>query len=205
MTIEFFLRGIIIGIIFGVPAGALGALVIQRTLEHGFRAGLLTGLGSSIADTIYASLCVLGSKLVNGALKTYNAPITIVGGIVILTLGMITIRKKGMRVDDTTKNDLADLGSGFGIAIMNPGMILLFLFACSMTKTRGPYTLSIAMPLLIGAFLGTFIWWLVLCTIMTVLRKRITDRIYTTLNKILGTILIAFGCGVIIDAIRSFF
>ena len=52
----YLIRGILIGLIFGVPAGAIGALTIQRTLRDGFAAGLATGLGSSAADLLY--LCV---------------------------------------------------------------------------------------------------------------------------------------------------
>ena len=50
----FFLRGMLIGLVFGVPAGAIGVLTIQRTLDRGFLAGLLTGLGSSAADLLYS-------------------------------------------------------------------------------------------------------------------------------------------------------
>lgn len=197
----YLLKGILIGIIFGVPGGALGALVIQRTLERGFWAGLLTGLGSSIADTLYASLCVLGAAFVSGPLHRYETPITIVGGIIILILGTVTLRKKGIRQSDESAHLVADFSSGFGIAIMNPGMILLFLFACSITKTSGPYTRSQSLPLLAGTLIGTLLWWLVLCSIMKILRKRITDRVYTVLNRVLGAILIIFGLGVIIAAL----
>lgn len=48
--LELFLKGLLIGIVFGVPAGAIGALTIQRTLEGGFLYGFLTGMGSSAAD-----------------------------------------------------------------------------------------------------------------------------------------------------------
>lgn len=47
MIWDYVVRGILIGLIFGVPAGTIGALTIQRTLERGFIAGLLTGAGSS--------------------------------------------------------------------------------------------------------------------------------------------------------------
>ena len=43
MIAGYFLRGLLIGLVFGVPAGAIGALTIQRTLERGFFAGLVTG------------------------------------------------------------------------------------------------------------------------------------------------------------------
>ena len=53
MIWEYVVKGILIGLIFGVPAGAIGALTIQRTLERGFLAGLLTGTGSSAAELLY--------------------------------------------------------------------------------------------------------------------------------------------------------
>ena len=54
MLENYLIRGLLIGLIFGVPAGAIGALTIQRTLNGGFSAGLTTGLGSSAADLLYA-------------------------------------------------------------------------------------------------------------------------------------------------------
>lgn len=48
---SLFWKGILIGLIFGVP---VGAMTVQRTWEHGIRAGLFTGMGSSVADCIYA-------------------------------------------------------------------------------------------------------------------------------------------------------
>lgn len=36
---EYLLKGILIGLLFGLPVGAVGALTVQRTLSHGMRAG----------------------------------------------------------------------------------------------------------------------------------------------------------------------
>lgn len=36
---NYLIRDLLIGLIFGVPAGAIGALTIQRTLRGGFWAG----------------------------------------------------------------------------------------------------------------------------------------------------------------------
>lgn len=46
----FLLKGIFIGLVFGAPAGAVGALCVQRSLLYGAKSGLITGLGSSAAD-----------------------------------------------------------------------------------------------------------------------------------------------------------
>lgn len=41
MIAEYFYKGLLIGFLFGVPAGAIGALTIGRTLDKGFTAGFL--------------------------------------------------------------------------------------------------------------------------------------------------------------------
>lgn len=67
---EYFCMGLLIGFIFGVPAGAIGALRIGRTMEKGFAAGLLTGMGSSAADMIYSCAGVFGIvMIIQGVMK----------------------------------------------------------------------------------------------------------------------------------------
>ncbi len=36
--------------LFGLPVGAVGTMTVQHTLSSGIKAGLFTGLGSSVAD-----------------------------------------------------------------------------------------------------------------------------------------------------------
>ena len=62
---EYLLRGIMIGLIFGLPVGAIGALTVQRTWSLGVKAGLLTGLGSSVADCFYACVGAFGLTLIS--------------------------------------------------------------------------------------------------------------------------------------------
>ena len=53
---SLFLKGILIGLIFGVPVGAVGAMTVQRTWEHVIKSGHLTGMGSSAATLYYTHL-----------------------------------------------------------------------------------------------------------------------------------------------------
>ena len=64
MIWNYVVKGILIGLIFGVPAGAIGALTIQRTMEKGFIAGLLTGAGSSAADLLYSAVGIFGIAMI---------------------------------------------------------------------------------------------------------------------------------------------
>ncbi|MDE6617160.1 MAG: LysE family transporter, partial [Lachnospiraceae bacterium] len=89
-----FLKGILTGLVFGVPAGAIGALTIQRTIRYGFMPGLITGLGSSMADLIYGFAGISGITIISGFITSYSNYIQIAGGIFIAILG-ISMFKKG--------------------------------------------------------------------------------------------------------------
>lgn len=88
---EYLLRGILIGILFGLPVGAIGALTVQRTWSLGAKAGLLTGLGSSVADCFYACASAFGLTLISDFLLRFQGIITALGGILILVMGLKSV------------------------------------------------------------------------------------------------------------------
>ena len=85
---EYLLRGIMIGLIFGLPVGAIGALTVQRTWSLGVKAGLLTGLGSSVADCFYACVGAFGLTLISDFLLRFQGIIAALGGGLILAMGL---------------------------------------------------------------------------------------------------------------------
>ena len=88
MIAECFYKGLLIGFLFGMPAGAIGALTIRRTLDKGYTAGCLTGMGSSAADLIYSCVGVFGITVVSNLLSAGQNILQIIGGILILLLGL---------------------------------------------------------------------------------------------------------------------
>ena len=131
MLESYLIRGLLIGLIFGVPAGAIGALTIQRTLNSGFTAGLMTGLGSSAADILYACVGVFGVTLVSDFLTRSQRPVRLLGGLLIVALGVHIFRQKPQRQQqepDRAKWPLC-FASSFAIAMTNPATVLSFLMA----------------------------------------------------------------------------
>lgn len=94
----FFLRGVLIGLLFGVPAGAVGAMTVQRTWNYGIKAGLLTGFGSSVADCIYACVGAFGLTFISEFLLKYQTVINLAGEDWCCIWGSISclVRKKRM-------------------------------------------------------------------------------------------------------------
>lgn len=78
---DYLLRGILIGLLFGLPVGAVGAMTVWRTWNGGIKAGLFTGLGSSAADCFYAAVGAFGFTLISDFLLEYQIIINIFGGM----------------------------------------------------------------------------------------------------------------------------
>ena len=200
MMWEYAVKGVLIGLIFGVPAGAVGVLTIQRTLEKGFKAGLFTGAGSSAADLLYASVGVFGITLISDFLTTYQSLIQMAGGVFIAALGIIILQKKERPdVVQETKGSLAFcFFSSFATAIMNPATILSFMIAFAAFEISGDVAVKEGIGLILGILAGTLGWWLLLSGGVSLFRKRITDRIYVWLNRILGCFMTVFGIVMVI-------
>lgn len=153
MALELLLRGCLIGLVFGVPAGAIGALVIQRTLAGGFWNGFLTGLGSSAADGLYACAGVFGLTVVTDFLTRYQQPIGTTGAALVLLYGLwmiVQARKHGEQSMTQSGVQRGGFASAFVIAILNPATILSFMVAFSAFGIVGDYTAAEGVQLVLG-------------------------------------------------------
>ncbi len=203
MLESYLIRGLLIGLIFGVPAGAIGALTIQRTLNSGFSAGLVTGLGSSAADLLYACAGVFGVTLVSEFLTRYQRPVSLLGGLLIAALGIHIFRQTPQvqqQESSRTKLPVCFVAS-FAIAVTNPATVLSFLMAFTAFEITGEQTAAQSIQLIAGIFLGTLCWWSALSGAAAVFRSRINRRIYQILNWILGGFMLIFGIVVLIKGL----
>ena len=190
----FLLKGILIGLLFGVPVGAVGTMTIQRTLEHGGKAGLITGIGSSVADCIYASIGAFGLTLVSDFLLKYQTAITVIGGGFIIAMGIRSFAGKPQKKSEPQKES-AGMGmflSAFVVGITNPAAILTFLFAFSYFNLTAGMTVLNGALLVLGVLAGTFIWWLSLSFAAGRFREKAV-RHPTALSRIFGCLLFIFG------------
>ena len=193
----FLLKGILIGLLFGLPAGAVGALTVQRTLRHGPGAGLLTGLGSSAADCCYASLGAFGLTIVSDFLLKYQAAIHLLGGGLGLLLGARLFFREEVPSQVTGRTSGAGLFlSSFAVGITNPAAVLTFLFAFSWLGISGGLDSGEGLLLVLGVFCGTDLWWGVLTLAASMARKKAAAIDPARMNRIFGIILCLLGAGI---------
>ena len=196
---QYLLTGLLIGTVFGMPIGAIGAMSIQRTLRYGPLAGLITGLASSVADVIYACIGAFGFTMISEVMLEYQVPIHITGAILMIIIAIRMIYKKQILMSEEveTKEYIKLFLSSFAIAITNPVAILSFLFAFSVFDIHGTLGMYNGCFLVLGVFFGTFLWWLLLTWAVNALRKRMQASWFHKLNIGFGIVLIVFSLGVI--------
>lgn len=126
---SYLIKGILIGLIFGMPIGAVGTMTVQKTFHYGF----LTGLGSSAADCLYACVGVFGLTFISDFLLRYQTMIHISGGTFVLIMGirLISGGKKISIPQITIVYGIKMFLSSFVVGITNPAAVLTFLFAFS--------------------------------------------------------------------------
>ncbi len=66
-----------------VLVGAVGTMTAGRTLNHGFGAGIITGLGSSAADCVYVANGAFGLTMISEFLLKYETVVHLFGGIIL--------------------------------------------------------------------------------------------------------------------------
>ncbi|MCH1983449.1 LysE family transporter [Ruminococcus sp. OA3] len=197
---SFILKGILIGLLFGVPAGAVGAMTAQRTLNYGVKAGLLTGLGSSVADCLYACVGAFGLTLISDFLLKYQNIVNLAGGCLIVEMGIRMFRMKSSKAKDTQDytEGIRMFASSFAVGITNPAAILTFLFAFSWFGIHGQRGLAEGIGLVCGVFIGTYIWWGTLTGAASMFRKKSKKDCLPVMNRVFGLILILFGAVILV-------
>ena len=188
------LKGIGVGFSIAAPVGAIGLLCIQQTLKGGIRLGIASGLGAATADMMYGILVALGLKATQIILLSYKTPLTIFGGLFLCYLG---IRKFFSAPSIYNSKPISGgLLSAyivtFFLTLTNPATILDFtaLFTGLNIDVSG-YIESL--KFVGGVFIGSALWWLLLCLTVGLFRKKISTQVLQYINYIAGIAIFSFG------------
>jgi threonine/homoserine/homoserine lactone efflux protein len=196
MDLEFFGRGLLIGFAIAAPVGAIGVLCIRRTLAYGRLTGFVSGLGAATADALYGAVAALGLTSLSAALIAHQDSVRLVGGLFLCYLGVRTALAAPATAGAAGERRglLAAYGSTLALTLTNPSTILSFaaVFAglglADAAGDRGAAGL-----LVLGVFLGSAFWWLLLSGGVGLFRQALTPERLRWVNRISGVLLIGFG------------
>lgn len=199
MPVSFLLRGLLIGFSIAAPVGPIGVLCIRRTLAFGRLIGLFTGLGAATADFTYGCVAGFGLTAVSAFLLSAHLWIHLLGGLFLCYLGIHTFLAHPAERPAVAESVASTAGLGGAyvstvfLTLTNPATILSFaaVFAGLGVASTGGY--GAAGMLVAGVFLGSALWWLLLSSGVSALRRRFDSRMLVWVNRVSGGILFAFG------------
>ena len=196
MDFHYLLKGLLIGFSIAAPVGPIGVLCIRRTLADGKAAGLLSGLGAATADALYGCVAAFGVAFISNFLVSQQTWIRIIGGLFLCYLGIKTLITKPSSEPAAAKSRglLGAYASTFFLTLTNPMTILSFaaIFAGLGLAEQGTNYAS-AGVLVLGVFCGSAAWWLLLSSLVGLLREKFGPKAMQWVNRISGVIILGFG------------
>ena len=192
MDLSVFGRGFVLGFAVAAVVGPIGMLCIRRTLTGGFAIGFLSGLGAAVADATYASLAAFGISALTSMMVEQRLWLRLLGGLFLLYLGARTLRSAPSAQAATSASVtglVAAFASTLALTLSNPMTILSFVGIFAGLGVSGDGGLL----LVLGVFVGSAAWWLVLASAVAAVRTRLTARVFRAVNGVSGVVIVAFG------------
>lgn len=207
VDIDLLLRGILLGLAVAMPVGPIGVLCIQRSLAGGFWTGFSGGIGTAVADAVYAALAASGFAILGDSIGSVQDILRWGGAAFILWLGWKTVtapvaeQAAGLPQQTSLSQQgrpIRLFAVTFALTMSNPTTILSFaaLFAGLGLATEP--TLAAAASAVAGVFTGSLLWWAVLSGGVAALRQRIGQDARRWINRIAGGALIVFAIALVI-------
>ena len=187
-------QAMLIGVSIAAPVGPIGLLTIQRSLDHGPRAGLVTGLGAAVADAFYGALGAYGVSSVINLMNQARLPLGLGGAAFLLWMAWGLWRAP-------LAEKAAELAPAAGLwrffsgtvllTLSNPATIFSFMAVFGALAARAAQ----APPwlLVLGVFLGSAAWWLILSALVGRLRERFDAHWRRRVQRTSAVVLAAFA------------
>lgn len=203
MTLFLLAKGVLLGLAIAAPLGPIGMLCINRTLERGFLAGVAGGLGTALADGLYAFLAATGFSVFASVLASVSTPLALAGGLFLLWLGWKSFTPKPPAAAATAgaRDLIGTTVATFALTMANPATILSFaaIFAgLGLAEAGG----SGRFLVVLGVFLGSMLWWALLSGGVALARTRLPDGFARLTSRIAGVVLIGFGMAAILSTVH---
>jgi threonine/homoserine/homoserine lactone efflux protein len=205
-TLQLVLAGLGIGVLMAAPIGPVNVLVIQRAVAGGFWAGLAAGLGAVAGDGLLAAIAAFSVTAISNVMMAYAGYIQFIGGLLLMGFGLaLLFTRPALTIPLGEKSHLLDhtgiIPQTFFLTVTNPGAILgmAAMIGGLGSLIGGLNTYPEALLLVAAVMGGSLLWWLGLSELIATIRHMLTEGRLKLINRIAGTVLIAFGLILLLD------
>lgn len=195
IDLALFGKSLLLGLAIAAPLGPIGTLCINRTLEKGFAAGVSGGLGTALADALYAALAAIGFAAFSGFLTILDTPLRLIGGAFMLWLGFksFKIQPTSGAAKVSARDLLGTMLATFTLTVVNPMTILSFTALFAGLGLAANASAAHALLVVAGVFAGSMLWWIILSGGISMARHRLPGKLAVWISRFSGMLLLAFG------------
>jgi threonine/homoserine/homoserine lactone efflux protein len=192
--LDLLLRGVLAGLAIAIPVGPVNVLCISRTIACGRKAGIVSGLGAAVADTLYGAIAAFSISFIIEFLLKELFWIRVAGGALLIAIGAIYWFRKPRPLCEAQKDPA---GSAFATTLLltltNPTTVLSYLAVLAGLRLGEERPWPLTMLLVFGIFCGSMLWWIVLALAAGHFRRRFNDRAVVWMNRIAALAIGGFG------------
>jgi threonine/homoserine/homoserine lactone efflux protein len=201
MDSGLFIQGMIVGLTLAVPVGPISLVCIHRTVANGRLHGVFSGLGVATADSFYAAVAFLGLTVVSGFIIGHQVLFRLLAGIALVLVGIQVFRSvlSAVREGDGQEPYLQDYLSLLAIAAANPLTIIFFVTILPGFGIVAQGVLpGAAVSFVAGVFIGSALWWIILCGAVGSVRSRLSAANLRLINRMSGALVVCSGTGMLL-------
>lgn len=207
---ELFAIGFFAGLALAIPVGPMAIMLINTTLEKGWRHGVAGASAMATVDFLYALTVFLLGSAIASFFADWGQLLSQLGALILLALGVIMlvqnidlIRSKATEISEGKSGKTAT--KTFGLFILatavNPPTALFFLgIAPSVAQYASSNILINAFTFAIGVFVGSAIWQQVLAFTGNTMRKFAQRRVRIFFGLIGGVLIVVLALALLTRA-----
>ena len=191
------------GFYVAAPIGAVCIIYIRRTLSNGLKSGIVSALGVTTAEALYAVVVIYGLSFFSDFLLTWEKEMKLCGAFFLLAMGaksLLAAPPKKIKI--SKKKDLIyDYFSMLFFGIFNPIAILGFVAIFASFGARSLQDPHNSLVMLLGFVTASFSFCLTLIGASLFLKQRFDARdaqLISLFTQVSGVVIVLFAMAILL-------
>lgn len=198
---KYFWQGLTMGLAYVAPIGMQNLFVINSALTHTRRRALINAFIVIYFDVTLALACFFGAGAVIQRYEWIRLLVLAAGSLIVIYIGIGLLRSKEEKLEKTevSSSILKTISSACIVTWFNPqaiidGTMMLGAFHASLPVKQAASFVS-------GVAASSCIWFTGLTLVVSVLGRKINERVLWSINRVCGIVIIFYGVRLFLDFI----
>ncbi|MBE7448057.1 MAG: LysE family transporter [Kofleriaceae bacterium] len=196
--LTYFLIGVAIGALTGVPIGPVNVAVIDAAYRHTLRRGMAVGLGGAVGDFGFALAGILGVGPHVIAQPGVKPVLYLISGLVLVGYGLLTVRSQPPPPPTAPPHQVppsqevwSGFTVGFGLIVLNPAAIVTWVVVVGGHVGHNVQPLE-GLAAATGVFFGSFGWFSFVAYVADKGKRLMGDKAIW-IARVVGIALVGYG------------